>query len=210
MIAVLSLCGQEPATQSKDATQRDAQGLPPRVAATEYQAQAAAGTLTIAADFVGHSVPTEQGTLSTEEFVVAEVGLFGPPQARAQISVEDFSIRINGKKTLVHAVPYSMVVASLKDPEYVPPDAPPAKSKTSMGGGGQGESSGPPPPVRIPIEVQRAMAQHTQKAALPLGDRVLPQAGLIFFPHRGKAQGINSIELIYSGPAGNATMALRP
>jgi hypothetical protein len=54
------------------------------------------------------------------------------------------------------------------------------------------------------------MAQRTQKAALPLGDRALPQAGLIFFQYRGKAKSIQSVELIYSGSAGKATLKLLP
>ena len=191
-----------------------AQGLPPRTTPTDYQAQAKAGPVTLAADFVRHSVPTAQGTLSTEEFVVVELGLFGPPDTRMQISMDDFSLRINGKKSALPAQPYGMAVASLKDPEWAPPE-PPAEKKskggiTGGGGGGQGESNGPPPEVKIPIEVQRSMAQRTQKAALPLGDRALPQAGLIFFQYRGKSQGINSVELIYSGASGKATLNLQP
>jgi hypothetical protein len=54
------------------------------------------------------------------------------------------------------------------------------------------------------------MAQRVQKAALPEGDRTLPQAGLIFFQYRGKTQSIHSIELIYVGPAGKATLTLQP
>ena len=68
----------------------------------------------------------------------------------------------------------------------------------------------PPAPVHMPIELQRAMAQHVQKAALPEGDRALPQAGLIFFEYRGKTERIHSLELIYTGPAGKATLTLQP
>ena len=78
------------------------------------------------------------------------------------------------------------------------------------GNGDQGGSNEPPPPVKIPIEVQRAMAQRVQKATLPEGDRTLPVAGLIYFQYRGKTQGIHSVELIYDGPAGKATLALQP
>jgi hypothetical protein len=53
------------------------------------------------------------------------------------------------------------------------------------------------------------MAQRTQKAALASGDRALPQAGLLFFQYRGKTQNLSSIELMYSGPAGKATLTLR-
>ncbi|HEY2016759.1 MAG TPA: hypothetical protein VGH38_24815 [Bryobacteraceae bacterium] len=217
LTAALCLCAQEPAapapaTPAKDARPSQSQGLPPRASPNDYQSQAKAGDLTIAADFVGHAVPTAQGALTTEDFVTVELGLFGAPEARAQISMEDFSLRINGKKAPLRSQPFGLLLSSLKDPEYVPPESAPSKSKTSIGGGGggQAEPNSPPPVVHIPIEVQRAMAQRTQKAALPLGDRVLPQAGLIFFQYRGKTQNINSLELIYSGPAGKATLALRP
>jgi hypothetical protein len=53
------------------------------------------------------------------------------------------------------------------------------------------------------------MAQRVQKSALPGGERVLPQAGLIFFSYRGKIQGIHSLELLYAGPAGKATLTLQ-
>ena len=210
LAAALCLCAQEPAAPGKDARPKEAQGLPARVAPSEYQAQAKAGEITIAADFVGHSVPTAQATLSTEDYVVVEAAFFGPPETRIQLSLDDFSIRINGKKTVLRSQPYGLVLASLKDPEWAPPEAAQPKSKTSVGGGDKGDSNSPPPVVHIPIEVQRAMAQRTQKASLPLGDRVVPQAGLIFFQYRGKVQNINSIELMYSGSAGKATLALRP
>jgi len=54
------------------------------------------------------------------------------------------------------------------------------------------------------------MAQRVQKSALPEGDRPLPQAGLIFFQYRGKSKGIHSMELMYAGAAGKATIALQP
>ncbi len=81
---------------------------------------------------------------------------------------------------------------------------------SSGGNGDQADPNAPPPPVKIPIEVQRAMAQRVQKATLPEGDRTLPVAGLIYFQYRGKTQGIHSVELIYDGPAGKATLALQP
>jgi hypothetical protein len=187
--------------------------MPPRTTPAEYQAQVQAGTVTIAAEFKGHSVPTMQGPLSTEDYVVVETALFAPPEARLKLSAEDFSLRINGKKAPLSSQPYGLVVGSVKDPEWEPPVPVEKKSKTGMSGGGKGgqdDSNSPPAPVKIPIEVQRAMAQRVQKASLPEGDRALPQAGLLFFPYRGKAQGIHSIELIYTGPAGKATLPLQP
>ena len=207
-VTVLCLCAQGPETQVKEI-----RGLPPRATPADYQAHAQAGDMTIAAEFVGHFVPTLQGNLSTEDYVVVETGMFGPPEAHIRLFLGDFSLRINGKKAALPAQPYGMVLKSLKDPDWEPPAAAESssKSKTSVntGGGGGGRDKDPPAPVRIPVEVQRAMEQRIQKASLPEGDRIVPVAGLIFFQY-GRAQGIRSIELIYSGTAGNVTLELRP
>jgi hypothetical protein len=213
LITALCLCAQTQDTPPKETQINQAKGMPPRATPAEYQAQVQAGTVTIAAEFKGHSVPTMQGPLSTEDYVVVETALFGPPEARLKLSAEDFSLRINGKKAPLPSQPYGLVVGSVKDPEWEPPVPVEKKSKTGMstgGKGGQDDSNSPPAPVKIPIEVQRAMAQRVQKASLPEGDRALPQAGLLFFQYRGKAQGIHSIELIYTGPAGKATLPLQP
>ena len=212
LIVGVCVCAQGQNAPSHDA-QIEAKGMPPRATPADYQAQAQAGTVMVAAEFKGHSVPTLQGTLSTEDYVVIEAGLFGPPGARIKLSYGDFSLRINGKKTPLPGQPYGVVVGSLKDPEWEPPVPAASKSKTSLGGGGrgeQGEANEPPAPVQIPIGIRRAMAQRVQRAALPEGDRTLPQAGLIFFQYRGKTQSIQSIELIYAGPAGKTALTLQP
>ena len=210
-IPFLLLSAQAQEAPTKDAQINQAKGMPPRATPAEYQAQIQAGTVTIAAEFKGHSVPTMQGPLSTEDYVVVETALFGPPEARLKLSAEDFSLRLNGKKTALPSQPYGLVVGSLKDPEWEPPVPVEKKSKTGLNTGGRGDQGdSTPAPVKIPIEVQRAMAQRTQKASLPEGDRALPQAGLLFFQYRGKPQSIHSIELIYTGPAGKATLPLQP
>jgi hypothetical protein len=214
LTAALCLCAQEPAPPSKEARALDtAQGLPPRLSPTDYQAQTKAGDVIIAAEFMRHSVPTAKQTLSTEDFVAVEVGLYGPAGTHVQISLEDFSLRLNGKKNTLPSRPYGMVLSSIKDPEWEPPEAAPSKSssKTSIGGdSSKPDANSPPPIVHVPIELQRSWNQHTQKATLPLGDRVLPQAGLLFFQFRGKPEKLDSVELIYNGSAGKATLALRP
>jgi hypothetical protein len=195
---------------AKEAQVRDAKGLAPRPGPGDYQAHAQAGAFTIAAEFTEHAISTPEATLSSEDFVAVEVGYFGAPDARLKLSHEDFALRINGKKTLP-AVQYGVVFRSLKDPTWEPP-APPEKSKTSIGsgGGGQGgaDSNAPPPIVHIPIEVERAMQQRVQKAALPEGERTLPAAGLIFFQYHGKTKDIHNVELTYMGPAGKAVLKL--
>jgi len=151
--------------------------------------------------------------LGTEDYVVVEAGVFGPPGSKTTLNPEDFTLRINGKKTLT-SEPYATVFKSLKDPEWEP-DVPAAEkaSKTQLGtGGGAGGKNGNDPPVvpKPPFKLQREWNLRMQKEAFPEGDRTLPQAGLLFFRYTGKASGIHSIELMYNGPSGKATLALQP
>ena len=208
--ATLCLCAAQEQPAPGKERPKEYPSVQPRIAPTDYQAHAQAGPITIGAEFAGHSVPTPEATYTTEDYVVVEIGLYGAADAHAQISMNDFSLNVNGKKTPLGAEPFGLVLSSLKDPSWEPPDS---KSKSKGGGistGGGGDSNSPPPVVHMPMELQHAMAQRTQKAALPLGDRVLPQAGLLFFKYRGKTEKINSLELIYSGSAGKATLKLHP
>jgi hypothetical protein len=213
LIGGLCVCAQAPNTPGKDVPANELKGMPPRVAPTEYQAHAQAGTITVAAEFLGHSVPTLEATYNAEDYVVVEAGLFGPPEARTKLTTGDFSLRINGKKVALLSQPYELVFKSLKDPEWEP-SSKDQKSKTSMstgGGGGPNDpGSGPPPAPKMPIEMRRAMEQRVQRVSMLEGERPLPQAGLLFFEYRGKTQSIRSLELIYSGAGGNATLALQP
>lgn len=211
LTALVSLHAQEE-KEPASSTDTQVRGMPARVAPTEYQTHAQAGSVTIGADFVGHSVPTPEHIFSSEDFIVVEAAFFGPPGARINLSRDDFSLRVNGKKTTLASEPFELVSRSLKDPEWVPPESPDSKqSKSSLSTGGNGQNdSAPPPPPKMPFPLKRAMEQQVQKAMMESGDRPLPQAGLLFFQYRGKAEGIHSLELSYSGAAGKATWELQP
>lgn len=193
---------------------RVAKGLPPRPNPNEYLSHVQAGAITIAAEFDRHSVPTTEATLSTEDFVAVEVGVFGAAGAHATVSSSDFSLRINGKKAALPAEQFAAVFRNLRDPSYNPPELEAAKESKAgglnAGGGTQGDLGATPPPVHIPPEMERAMQLQVQNAALPEGDRALPVAGLIFFRYSGAPKGIHSVELLYSGPSGKATVMLQP
>src|ERR1039458_4912696 len=264
VVLIPALCLRAPGqnTQSKDPQASEAKGIPPRAAPADYQAQAPAGTVTVAAEFIGHSIPTPDGsTYTTEDYVAVETGLFGPSGARLKISIDNFSLRVYAKKmtslpsqpfgmvfrslkdpvwedsvaveakaaksgngistggksgkkmTSLPSQPFGMVFRSLKDPVWedsVAVEAKAAKSGNGISTGGKSGEKEPAAPVHMPLELQRAMQQRGQKTALPEGGRALPQAGLIFFPYRGKVAGIHSIELVYTGPAGTATLTLQP
>ena len=216
LAAVLCLYSQEnPTAPVKE--KETAQGLPPHVTPLEYGSKAKIGNggYVIGADFHGHAGPTTLSALNNDDYVSVEIGLYGPVGAKLQIAISDFTLHI-GKKHL-QSVPYGMLLPNIKDPDYDAPDAIEARKAkkeggggTSIGGGGGQQNTNTPPIIHIPLEKQRAMAQQVQRASVPLGERALPVAGLIFFPYRGKTQNIDSIELIYNGPAGKVTLDLRP
>ena len=209
LAAVLCQGAPQQDAESKAPPAPDAKGIPARATPGDYQAHAQAGTVTIAAEFTGHSVATPEAIFTTEDYVVVEVSIFGSPAKNSLLSFGNFSLAINGKKP-VPARPYEMVFHSLKDPNWSPPEAGGSKSKTSLGSGTGGPGDSTPAPVHMPIDLERAMDLRVQKASLPEGDRPLPSAGLIFFPYRGKTQNLRSIELTYDGPGGKATLALQP
>jgi hypothetical protein len=208
LAVALSPAGFGQAVADKDA-QAQMKGLPPRVNPAEYQAQAKAGAVTIAAEFTAHAVPTPEAIYSTEEYVVVELALFGATDASLKLAQSEFSLRVNGK--VLPADGFARTFPSLKDPEWEPPSSASKAGKTSIGNSGGGNQNDPPPsPPKMPLEMKRAMQQRVQKAALPEGDRTLPVAGLLFINYRGKADSIRTLELLYDGGAGKASLALHP
>jgi hypothetical protein len=168
------------------------------------------GAIVIGAEFMRHAVPTPQAEFTTEEYVVVEAGLFGAAGERTRLSIENFSLRINGKKA-VPSQPFGVVLANLKDPNWEPPEPPqPKAGALSTGNEGKNPNDPPPAPPKMPMPLVHAMQVKVEKAALPEGDRPLPEAGLLFFSYHGRSEQIKSVELIYSGPAGKATLTLQP
>jgi hypothetical protein len=210
LIAALCLCAQGQNTPGGNAPANESKGLPARTSPDEYQAKAQAGAVTIAADFDEHSVPTPDGVYSSEDYVVVEAALFGPADGRVQLSSGDFSLRINEKKSPLPSQPYELVSRTLKDPSWAPPKEDKSESKTGINTGGKDANAPPPAPVHMPMELQLAMQKHVRNAVMLGGDRALPQAGLLFFEYRGKEKTIHSVELMYAGPAGKATLTLQP
>src|SRR5665213_2544832 len=127
ILAVVSQCAaQAPAA-------RVSKGLPPRATAGEYLSRAQAGKYTIAAEFDRHDVPAAESTLTTEDYICVEVGIFGAADSHLTVSSSDFSLRINGKKTPLAAEQFSMVFTNLRDPTYEAPELKAAKENKSSG-----------------------------------------------------------------------------
>lgn len=213
LVAIDLVAQETPAT--KDSTPINvARGIPPRASAGDYGSQAKVGPYTIAADFARHSFPTPDGTFTSEDYVVVEVAFFGEPGGKITLANDQFSLRINGKKMPTPSVLATVLLPYLKDPNWEPPVPPEGKSKgggISAGGAGAGAAGDPKPlPPKMPMELRLAMSQKVQRSALMSGERALPQAGLLFFPFRGRAESIKTVELLYTSPAGTTVLNLEP
>lgn len=185
--------------RAQDPALAELRNVAARSTPADYQAQAKAGDYTLAADFVSHAVPTAHGTFKSEDFVVVEVAVFGAAGAKLVLAFSEFSLKVNDRKMPIPAQPNGAVLRSLSDPEWSPPKVEDDKQKRQPG-------DPPPAAPKMPFALRRAMEQKVQKAALPEGDRALPIAGLLFFPFRGKDESIRSVELLYTGSAGSATL----
>jgi hypothetical protein len=215
ILAAAIPCAAQAPTPAAAPASRVSKGLPTRATPGEYLSHAQAGNYTIAAEFDRHDVPTAESTLTTEDYICVETAIFGPAGSHLVVSSSDFSLRINGKKTPLAAEQFAMVFTNLRDPTYEAPELKAAKENKSSGlnaggGGGQSDLGATPPPIHIPPEMERTMQLHVQNAALPEGERTLPVSGLIFFKYGGQPKGIHSVELLYSGAAGKATITLQP
>ncbi|HVO97266.1 MAG TPA: hypothetical protein VMT15_04330 [Bryobacteraceae bacterium] len=198
----------------------------PRTKATDYPVHVQMETVTLAAEYLVHSLPTPTGPLLASDYLVVEVAFFGPAFSRLKMSPDQFTLRVNG-----HGAPLStqlpgMVAGSIKFPKST---AHPSLTGTAGVGDGNGQVVvGPrPPPSQFPgdgrdrtastqpiTQVQKEQEDtvdyRVQNASLPEGEHSLPRSGLIYFLFRGRTKGIHSLELFYNGPMGKTALKLLP
>jgi len=201
-----------------------AQGTPPRTKATDYPVHTQMGTVTLAAEYLVHSLPTPKGTLVATDYLVVEVAFFGPSFSRLKMSPDNFSLRINGKGEPLTTEPPGMVSGSIKFPSAHPH----LESAASVGIGDGTVSLGPrAPPSRFPgdgndrtptgqaptlkeVDEEASIDYRVQNAALPEGEHSLPRSGLLYFYFRGKIKNVHSLDLFYEGTMGKSTLKLLP
>jgi hypothetical protein len=201
-----------------------AQGTPPKTRAADYPVHVEIGSVTLAAEYLVHSVPTPKGNLIASDYLVVEAAFFGPSFSRLRMSPDNFTLRINGKGDPLSTEPPGMVSQSIKYPG--------ARSHLEAAGSvGMGDgtiSVGPrPPPSQFPgdgnertapvqgpsvktAEDEAAIQYRVQNATLPEGEVSLPRSGLLYFYFRGKIKNIHALELFYEGAMGKTALKLLP
>jgi len=180
---------------------------------------------TLAAEYMVHSVPTPTGSLIADDYLVIDVAFFGRPRTKLNLNSGNFTLRVNQKSVIQPDSP-GTVAASIKYPDWT--QKPTVSGGAGTGNGGvvygppavpyfPGDPTGRPAPNPLPQQTDpnapakeppMPIDERIQRSALEEGDLVTPTSGLIFFPHRGRTKSIKSLELIYDGPAGKATLKL--
>ncbi len=193
--------------------------IPARPAPADYQAQATAGPLSLAADFQGRTVPAPSAFILKSHLVV-EIAIF---TRDFQFNTGHFTLKLNGKIPVL-AQTAGMVGGSLKYPNWegdkgITASAGLGNANVILGrqntprfpGDRRNEPTRPPgSPAPTPSEQPEfAPWDWVEKLAWADGPGKGPAAGLLYFPFQGNLAKLKSIELVYNGPEGPATLALR-
>jgi hypothetical protein len=206
-----------------------ADGTEPKPKVGDYPAQAQAGAVSLGAEYMVHSFAGSKQTFIARGYLVVEVALIAGAGERIELSNGQFALRVNRKTVLMPQAP-SFVAASLKYPDW---ESRPAL-EAAAGVGNAGVVLGRPQqverfpgdrrppqtrlqnPPRAPEQDHGVEKQEPVRAdevvldtALPEGNVLSPVSGFLYFAYKGKPGSIRSLELIYTGPAGSATVKLR-
>jgi hypothetical protein len=205
-----------------------AEAIPARPKPEEYKTQQKLGKITLAAEFHMHTLPGGRRNFLTEDYVVVEVAVYPAKGLPIVVSNGHFVLRLNGKKPGLMAQSPGFVAAAMKYPDW-------EQRRTVELGGGVGDGGVivgrprteprfpgdqrppqrpvPEPPKAPGIEPERVEEITAEEAirsmALEEGMVDLPIAGYLYFPLKGKLKRPGTVELIYSGPAGDATLKLQ-
>jgi len=204
-------------------------GVTEKPKASDYPAHAELPEVALGAEFMVRSYSANNQTFIVRDHLTVEVAIY--PAKPLAISCGNFKLRINGKKQVLFAQTPQFVAASLKHPDWE--QRPTLTAGAGVGNGGI-TIGGHPPVERFPGDPGARRPPQAPKApdgvdrggygkppedmtpeelllyvALAEGETKSPAAGYLFFAFKGKPSSIKSVELIYEGPAGGATLRLR-
>lgn len=192
-------------------------GADPKPKPEDYEAHAQSRAAAIGADFMVHSFSGQGVMYVAPDYLVVEVALYPPKGSEIDVQPMAFGLRLNGKRTLEPAG-ISLVQSSLEHPEWR--QAPHLEAAAGTEGGGV--ILGAPPPQRVPgqapqtgtsqplpgpdedpiaggvTRMPRVTAEELLvQTALPQVKARAAVSGYLYFPYRGKAGSLKSVELLY-------------
>ena len=191
-----------------------AQGTEPKPKADEYDVHAAAGSVTLGAEYMVRSYSDGRQSYLIDDYLVVEVALYPAAKGEAvQSSAGEFALRVNGKRPL-RAVPATAVAASTQRAYLT--QKPRLQGGVGVGGVdiGMGQPtprypSGEPVPTRraprvpddAPGGVEREAPAKPEElivqTALPEGEFKGAVSGFVYFPFPGKTSSVKTVELIF-------------
>ena len=118
------------------------QGTEPKTAPSDYPVQVQMESVTLAAEYLVHSLPTPKGTLIANDYLVVEAAFFGPMYSRLKMSPDNFQLRINARGEPLTTDGPGMVSQSIK----FPGGRPHLETTGSVSAGDGTVSVGPRPP----------------------------------------------------------------
>jgi hypothetical protein len=193
--------------------------LPARANPADYAAHAAIDAQqTIAAEFLGRTVPAPGAAFVLQHYLAVEVAMF---TGEFTFQSGSFSLRLNGKGALLAQTP-GMVAASLKYPDWenqhqITATAGVGNAGVILGRNTKSRFPGdrreptPPPgtPVKAEVETGLAPWDWVAKLAWEDGPGRGPAGGLLYFAYKGSLAKLKTIELIYNGAGGLTILTLR-
>jgi hypothetical protein len=195
-----------------------AEGTPAKASAGEYPAHATSGNLAIGAEYMVHSFGSGEQMYLAENYLVVEVALFPPKGEGITADAAKFTLRVNGKKTLLYAQNPPMVASHLNRRDWESPRG--ATADLGVGGvnvglgypQGRDPVTGAPEGRRLPNPPRAPDAgapgggepkervrpeEVLIRTALPEDAHRGPVSGFLYFPYTGKASGLKSIDLVF-------------
>ena len=194
-------------------------GTDPKPKPEDYEAHSQANHAALGAEFTIHSFEGQGVTYVAPDFLVVEVAVYPAKGKQVVVQAAAFSLRLNGKKSLSPAG-ISLVASSLQHPEWRP------GLHTEAGAGGAGgmvvvgaprpqqpyPGQTPQPgttPQPVPGSDQDPLGNGAPRAARPTAEQILmetalpegqfpaPVSGYLYFPFRGKASSLKTVELLF-------------
>ena len=192
------------------------QATTPKDKVTEYPLSAETTEASIGAEFMIHSVMSQEQTWVANDFLIVEVALY--PKGKREITVTNsmFTLSIDGKKTTGAQSPY-MAASEMTNPYMdmgaggsqregprFPGDTRPDQNRLpAPPGGAPRDDSG------VERKPRQTMREAVIESALPEGKSDKPVSGLLYFPFRGKLKKVKSIELVVATGSENVVLRLR-
>lgn len=199
--------------------------------AADWPSHATLAKASIGAEYMVRSVMHPEGNIVIRDYLIVELAVYPRDGEHFLLSHQHFTLRLNGRKTAIFPQTPGMVAASLKYDDWERRPALIASGGTGNAGVVIGRPTPserfpgdpttqrrlPKPPTAPMPEDRSGIEKEPEtkpedlvvRAAIEEGVISKPRRGFLYFAQKGKADSYKKVELLYSGPAGEAVISLK-